>query len=94
MGADLDQLDTSEYLKYIQIVDSKIRDRGINPFYHPDWTFKLLGLKKEMVSLTDRLHAFTSDLIKKRRPIFEKSPSRLKARENGKSSENTEEDNV
>lgn len=94
MGADIDKLDTSEYLKYIQIVDGKIRNRGINPFFHPDWTFRLFGFKNEMITLTDKLHKFTRELIKKRRPIFESSPSRLKSRENGVSTANTEEDNV
>lgn len=79
MGADIDKLDTSEYLDYIQRVDDKIRGRGINPFYHPDWIFSLLGFKKEMENLTNKLHAFTRDLITKRRPIFESSPSRIKS---------------
>lgn len=94
MGADIDNLDTSEYLKYIQLVDSKLRERGVNPFIHPEWTFKLLGLKKEMVSLTNKLHAFTSGLIKKRRSIFESSPSRLKSKGIGNVAENTEKDNM
>lgn len=94
MGADIEKLDTSEYLKYIQIVDDKIRERGINPFYYPEWIFKMFGLKKEMVTLTNKLHSFTSNLIKIRRPIFESSPSRLKLRDNGKTTENTEEDNM
>ena len=72
LGVQLDEcLNGDEYRENIEKVELSLMRRCQNPFYMSDTLYKYLGNGREDEKYLQKLHAFSSGIIEKRRKQFE-----------------------
>lgn len=72
LGVQLDErLDGDEYRENITKVEESFIKRVINPLLTPDSVYNVFGDGKKDKRYLEKLHAFSSGIIKKRRTLFE-----------------------
>jgi len=71
MGVKLDEMKTKDkYMKSIYEIGTLLVSRLLRPWLHSNLMFYLSGQMNALNKLLKPVHAFTRDIIKKRRQLF------------------------